>query len=91
MCGRGLVSLDRLDVEQDSGERELPLACRSPQPPFPSSPQSLAGAGWIETVVRSRCQLMPGFPQGVGPQLLEFQALLQLGCIKLFPRLYREL
>lgn len=45
MCRRGLVSLDRLDVEQDSGERESLLACRPPQLPFPSSPQTLAGAG----------------------------------------------
>lgn len=47
--------------------RGQPLALKITQPPFLSFPQSLIGAGWTGTVLRSKCQLMPGFPQGASP------------------------
>lgn len=71
MGGRDLDSagtgrlLDRLDAKQDSGESSpWPVHYPSLSSSFP---QILVGAGWTGTVLRSRCQLMPGFPQGAGP------------------------
>lgn len=70
MRGRGQDSsgtrrlLDRLDAKQDSGENS-PWPADHPSCSL-SFLQSLAG-GWTGIVFRSRCQLMPGFPQGAGP------------------------
>lgn len=71
MSGRGLDSsgtgklLDRLDAKQDSGvSSPWPVD----HPSFSLSfPQGLVGGAWTGTVLKSRCQLIPGFPQWAGP------------------------